>query len=1028
MKILTYLFCFVFITLFTYSKCSANPGDAVFAGTQVHQVNLQFYYANYWDSLTIYYNQGNGKYIPAAATINGVLYDSVGVRFKGNSSFSHPNNKKPFKISLDEFKSGQRWDGMKNFVLNNCFSDPTFMREKIHLDFCRDAGIPAPRANFTRLSVNGTLFAFYSLIEQVDKIYLDTRFGDDSGNLFKAVDALGSGVVSDLKWYGTAQSSYYTRYELNTNEDVNNWSDLVSMLDTLNNSPRTLTALPTKFNLQNFYRSLATDIIFGNLDAYVNSGRNFYIYDLPSTGKFEWIVWDVNMSFGGYPGGISAPETMSITYVGSTSNRPMINKIYNTPGLKSQYLQSLCYLYSSFFSSTRLFPKIDAIANIVRPYVYEDPKKQYTNQQFETNITSDITSGGRKPGLKSYITARQTSIQSQLASLGVSCNVSASTGDLVINEFMADNSIIPDPANQYDDWIEIYNNSNLSFNLGGMYLSDDFSVPAKWQFPPNTYINPNDYLIIWADEDTAQAGLHAGFKLSASGERILLSNVNLSLLDSVTFGPQTSVQSMARIPNGTGNFAQVTTTFNSNNNTAGTPTMTELVVPQYIGSKSASGTNNSRTLFAVCLQMQGLLPNTTYDTQIGIGLVTDAATVYGAGNVWNKNRNLFSGQKDTASFTTNANGDSGPFWVYLQPTGNSARFNAGQIHNLRVGYTLTGGSFSSDPNFIGTKSFEALDIPVTPRTANTTDDGAFIKGTGFGSYSGEFALLYNDVTGIGDPMSSYQIRNCIATNTTQSELPASINEIYMQSGSSATGDFAGVIPTGENNATGLRRIEIRNLQNQITRVITDSDGIWPNGTNTTNIVRRDIGVINLNSFYTLNLTAFIEGLYNNSSNDMMSDTVTVQLRSVNSPYTLIEESKSLLNSNGSGNFSFSNAANGVPYYLVIKHRNSIQTWSSSGVTFSSGLIDYNFSNSASQAFGNNLQQIDTSPLRFGIFSGDVNQDEFADLTDVILIYNNAAVFASGYLSTDINYDDLTDLTDIIFAYNNAQKFVGVKKP
>ncbi len=277
-------------------------------------------------------------------------------------------------------------------------------------------------------------------------------------------------------------------------------------------------------------------------------------------------------------------------------------------------------------------------------------------------------------------------------------------------------------------------------------------------------------------------------------------------------------------------------------------------------------------------------------------------------------------------------------------------------------------------------------------------------------------------------MSSYQIRNCIATNTTQSELPTSINDIYMQSGSSATGDFAGVIPTGENNTTGLRRIEIRNLQNQITRVITDSDGIWPNGTNTTNIVRRDIGVINLNSFYTLNLTAFIEGLYNSSSNDMISDTVTVQLRSVNSPYTLIEESKSLLNSNGSGNFSFSNAANGVPYYLVIKHRNSIQTWSSSGVTFSSGLIDYNFSNSASQAFGNNLQQIDTSPLRFGIFSGDVNQDEFADLTDVILIYNNAAVFSSGYLSTDINYDDLTDLTDIIFAYNNAQKFVGVKKP
>ena len=222
----------MYITFITYINCSANPGGIVFSGNQVHQINLQLYYANYWDSLTIYYNQGNGKYIPAAATINGVVYDSVGVRFKGNSSFSHPNNKKPFKISLDEFKSGQRWDGLKNFVLNNCFSDPTFIREKLYLDFCRDAGIPAPRANLARISVNGALFAFYSLVEQVDKVFLDTRFGDNEGTHFKAVDAFGSGILSDLKWYGSAQSSYYSRYELNTNEAANDWTDLVVFLDT----------------------------------------------------------------------------------------------------------------------------------------------------------------------------------------------------------------------------------------------------------------------------------------------------------------------------------------------------------------------------------------------------------------------------------------------------------------------------------------------------------------------------------------------------------------------------------------------------------------------------------------------------------------------------------------------------------------------------------------------------------------------------------------------------------------------------
>ena len=63
-------------------------------------------------------------------------------------------------------------------------------------------------------------------------------------------------------------------------------------------------------------------------------------------------------------------------------------------------------------------------------------------------------------------------------------------------------------------------------------------------------------------------------------------------------------------------------------------TMAELVVPKYIGSKSASSTNNCRTCFAVCLRIDGLLANTSYDVKVGVGLVTDPATSYGAGNVW----------------------------------------------------------------------------------------------------------------------------------------------------------------------------------------------------------------------------------------------------------------------------------------------------------------------------------------------------------------------------------------------------------
>lgn len=459
-------------------------------------------------------------------------------------------------------------------------------------------------------------------------------------------------------------------------------------------------------------------------------------------------------------------------------------------------------------------------------------------------------------------------------------------------------------------------------------------------------------------------------------------------------------------------------------NNGSIPVMIEHVVPKYIGSKSANSTNNTRTPFAVCLQIQGLTPNTTYDVQIGIGLITDAATVYGAGNVWNKNRNAFSGQRDTATFTTDANGDSGPFWSFLQPTGNSARFNAGQIHNIRVGYTLSGGSFTGDPAFVGTKSFEALDIPVTPRTAVTTDDGAFILGTGFTGYSGKYVVYFNDTSGSGDPLSAYQIRTTSATNTSQTELPTSVNDVYIQGGASSIGDFAGVIPIGANNANGLRRIEIRNADNTIAAAFRDNDGVWQNGTNTPTLLRRDVGIIDFAQLYKLDLTALVEGLYNSASNLMIQDTFMLHINQSVSPFAVLDVSRSTLNSSGNGSFVFPNAVDGTPYYLVLKHRNSIETWSSVGVQFTSGVASYDFTGSASQAYGSNMVQIDASPVKFGTYSGDVTQDGTVDASDLGLIDNDAFTFASGYIPTDLNGDSFADATDYSLADNNAFNFVG----
>lgn len=564
-------YALLFLILVCLSLQAQNAGDEIFAGTQVHTVKFQFKYPNYWDSLLYYYNLGTEQYIPAAVTINGALFDSVGVRFKGNSSFSHPNNKKSLRINFDEYISTMKWDGEKSIHLNNLYGDPTFMREKVFLDFCRDAGINAPRANYANVYINDTLFAFYSLIEHVDKRLLSSRFGVNTGDLFKAVDAFeGLSAASDFKWYSAVPDSYYNRYELKTDGSTTGWPALIKLLDTLNNNVNTVTALPAVINLNSLYKAFSADIIFANLDSYLNSGRNFYFYFNSLTSKMEWIIWDVGLSFGVYGGGVSNFENLSLTYVLNQTQRPLFAKILNTVALKNEYLRNLCLIYTGYFSASKLFPKIDTIASVIRPYVYTDPRKQYTNNQFEINIQSDLNIQGvagtnRIPGLKSFINSRQTSIANQLTALGVNCSLTVSRGDVVINEFLAQNSTIPDPSGQYDDWVELYNNTNHSIDMSGMYLSDSYSSPQKWTFPSGTKIDAGGYLVVWADEDAGQPGLHASFKISASGEQLILSNTDGSLLDTVKFGTQTSDISMSRIPNGTGSFVFTTPTIGAMN-------------------------------------------------------------------------------------------------------------------------------------------------------------------------------------------------------------------------------------------------------------------------------------------------------------------------------------------------------------------------------------------------------------------------------------------------------------------------------
>jgi hypothetical protein len=131
---------------------------------------------------------------------------------------------------------------------------------------------------------------------------------------------------------------------------------------------------------------------------------------------------------------------------------------------------------------------------------------------------------------------------------------------LFLNEVMAANSAtLKDPQGQYDDWIELYNPSSAPIDAGGLYLTDDPEAPAKWQIPTGnksiTTIPAWGFLLVWADGDTKDSGLHTSFKLDSDGDALYLFDADgHTVLDSVEFGRQTPNISYGRYPDATGDW------------------------------------------------------------------------------------------------------------------------------------------------------------------------------------------------------------------------------------------------------------------------------------------------------------------------------------------------------------------------------------------------------------------------------------------------------------------------------------------
>jgi len=168
---------------------------------------------------------------------------------------------------------------------------------------------------------------------------------------------------------------------------------------------------------------------------------------------------------------------------------------------------------------------------------------------------------------------------------------------------------------------------------------------------------------------------------------------------------------------------------------------------------------------------------------------------------------------------------------------------------------------------------------------------------------------------------------------------------------------------------------------------------------------------------------FNAGLVTDST---LSDSVTVELHETTSPFDLIYETTGILKNNGRVEVKLPYSEVNKSYYITLRHRNAMETWTSNPVAFSLN-TSYDFSSSASMAYGNNQTQVDAGV--FAIYSGDLNpQDGVMDLFDQVVLDNDVVSFAGGYIVTDLNGDGSVDLFDQVIMDNNILNFICVVRP
>ncbi len=383
----------------------------------IQKIELTFLQPN-WEYQLDTSKQGADGYILAALVkVNGVAFDSVGVKYKGNSSYSPANKKNPLHIELDQYKDWS-YNGIKDIKLGNNYKDPSLIREVLGYDILKNY-MHCSQSNFAKVYINNVYYGVYSNTENVAKDFYATHYYSSNNTAIKCNPIVNpsTNTKCNLKYINTDSSSYFNFYEMKSDYG---WNQLTALCDTVSNFQNRIDA---NLDMDRVIWMLAFNNVMVNLDSYSGAFcQNYYLYK-DNTKHYNPTIWDLNMCFGGFPYlgsgtsslaqlNITGLSTMPISIHATDVNWPLINIVNSNAQYKRMLLAHMRTIANEVITSNYYQTKAQQFQAIIDTSIVNDTCNFFTYTQFQNGLTANYSVGSYSvPGISNLMTARLAYLQ-----------------------------------------------------------------------------------------------------------------------------------------------------------------------------------------------------------------------------------------------------------------------------------------------------------------------------------------------------------------------------------------------------------------------------------------------------------------------------------------------------------------------------------------------------------------------------------------------------------------------------------------